>query len=684
MFERVKKNTRSSCESFSSQLCLKTDEDAQVFLSSYSIFNSSIGDECFSFDDEIINSTVYRNALKGLASKLKVHEQSAKSGKPPTVDEPLLDLEELSQDHERPTNESVAALSHMDSNPPKYYTHRELFSDTTTEDLKSRMPEPTGSLNPFKNERQAVVDSSSHAGDNFTKISANETGSNGDVENPTGQRSEGVEPDKSHTIQSQGSRRRTPRSTADDLHSFGKYGVPPMPMQSEIRGSDITRSSILSAQTQTPSLLRKERPPRAKATVQQITQGSCYVVPPSMRIPVSVSGDMGTNDSSIFSADLELVRDKTESITSANHLWGTATNPGTGRKNEVSSEKDNYNEKETSPVEYRNKRRRKRSSAKGSLAFPGHEVPLTESNLVKHNSRKSHRLKFPSQDSKISNPRPDREDKVFIKNVSSNEEKALRQKPRSTTSETVIHDDYDAKPTIAWSNGLLAGTRSDVPERRSRRRIPSKDNGQDSEPSTRHTEDDPAERKPLSELRIKDGNFDSGHPPSLPAGLTPDRGDRVTREFVESAKSRLIFPGLEALTQAQKQVRQGRDCRELTNRKSMASDGYFFGIESSHKLPDHASVIPTSKNLKVPQRRFRRNGNNVNTFEKTVHAADTSSCTIDTSDRLLEDGTTATVPSKTSGDCGNKGREAALTHASSTDLLINTLRVGRDDGIYPT
>lgn len=105
--------------------------------------------------------------------------------------------------------------------------------------------------------RQAVVDSSSHAGGNFTKTSANETGSNGDVENPTGQLLEAIESYKSHTILSQGSRRRTPRSTADDLHSFGKYGVPPLPMQSEIRGSDITRSSILSAQTQTPSLLRE-------------------------------------------------------------------------------------------------------------------------------------------------------------------------------------------------------------------------------------------------------------------------------------------------------------------------------------------------------------------------------------------------------------------------------------------
>ena len=323
-----------------------------------------------------------------------------------------------------------------------------------------------------------------------------------------------------------------------------------------------------------------------------------------------------------------------------------------------------------SPVKSREKRRRKKPSAKGSLTFPGHAVPLTESNLVKHNSRKSHRLKIPSQDSKISNPRPDRKDKVCIKNVRSNEEKALREKPRSTRSKAVVHDDSDAKATIASSNRVLAGTWSDGPKRRSRRRLPSKDNGQDSGPGTRHTEGEPAERKPLSELRIKDGNLDSGHPPSLPAGLTPDRGDRVTRESVESAKRRLIFPGLEALKQAQKQVRQARDCRELTHRKSMASDGNFFGIESSHKIPDHTSVIPTSKNLKVPQRRPRRNEDNANTFEKTVHVADASSCTIDTSDRLLEDGTTATVPSKTSGDCGNEGGEATLTHASAKLLLF--------------
>lgn len=42
----------------------------------YSIFSSNIGDEIFSFDDEIVNSFAYRNALKRLASKTKATQQA--------------------------------------------------------------------------------------------------------------------------------------------------------------------------------------------------------------------------------------------------------------------------------------------------------------------------------------------------------------------------------------------------------------------------------------------------------------------------------------------------------------------------------------------------------------------------------------------------------------------------------
>lgn len=43
--------------------------DGRSFTENYSILNSTIGDEDFAFDDEVINSRVYRKALANLTSR---------------------------------------------------------------------------------------------------------------------------------------------------------------------------------------------------------------------------------------------------------------------------------------------------------------------------------------------------------------------------------------------------------------------------------------------------------------------------------------------------------------------------------------------------------------------------------------------------------------------------------------
>ena len=100
VFERVRENTRSTHESCNSPLYPKTDEDAPVSSNSNSIFNSIIGDACFSFDDEIVNSTVYRNAIKRLASKVKANQRSGKSEKPHILDEPVAELQNFRRSHQ--------------------------------------------------------------------------------------------------------------------------------------------------------------------------------------------------------------------------------------------------------------------------------------------------------------------------------------------------------------------------------------------------------------------------------------------------------------------------------------------------------------------------------------------------------------------------------------------------------
>ena len=162
--------------------------DRQASSENYSIFNSSIGDEDFSFDDEIINSFAYRNAIKSLASKAKATQQNAKPDERHILDEPLIDFEELSQTHNESRINSTAISNYHSLTPTKTFTHTALLSDAVMEDLKSLLPTSIGSPSQQINETHAGFASPPYVSGSPNNALANQRDQNRDVGKVKGQR----------------------------------------------------------------------------------------------------------------------------------------------------------------------------------------------------------------------------------------------------------------------------------------------------------------------------------------------------------------------------------------------------------------------------------------------------------------------------------------------------------------
>ena len=76
--DRVKENTRSVCQSrsnVSSGNETARHHEREGRADSYSIFNSSIGDEEFAFDDEILQAHAYRRVAKGMIFRARAQQQ---------------------------------------------------------------------------------------------------------------------------------------------------------------------------------------------------------------------------------------------------------------------------------------------------------------------------------------------------------------------------------------------------------------------------------------------------------------------------------------------------------------------------------------------------------------------------------------------------------------------------------
>ena len=86
MIEKVRQSTNSVCQGLS-----KTSQVRGGSFDTYSIFSSTIGDEEFTFDNEVINTQVYRRVLNK-ASKAQVLQNADPGHELELFDEPLIDL----------------------------------------------------------------------------------------------------------------------------------------------------------------------------------------------------------------------------------------------------------------------------------------------------------------------------------------------------------------------------------------------------------------------------------------------------------------------------------------------------------------------------------------------------------------------------------------------------------------
>ena len=249
VIQRVKQDTVSICENRSLQLGLTADANGQASSENYSIFDSNIGDETFSFDDEIVNSFAYRNALKRLALKTKATQQNAKPDEHHILDEPLIDLEELSETHNGPRIKSTVTSSHQCLIPSKPFTHTVRLSKTLTEDLQLLLPHSIASPDQERDERHTDLASPLYDSGSPNSISANQSHKNKDAEKGIGQRvrAPAYHDDKA-AFAGPLRHSRSTSITADTVEGFEKNATLRMARLMAIGAGcwDFTRSSTLS------------------------------------------------------------------------------------------------------------------------------------------------------------------------------------------------------------------------------------------------------------------------------------------------------------------------------------------------------------------------------------------------------------------------------------------------------
>ena len=315
--DRVRQETVSICENRSLQLGLAADADGQASSHNYSIFDSNIGEEIFSFDDEIVNSFAYRNALKRLASKTKATQQNAKPDEHHILDEPLIDLEGLSETHNGPRPMSTVTSNHHCLTPSKPFTHTARLSDTIMKDLESLLPSSVASPSQQRNERHADFASPSCDSESPNNTSANQSNKNRAVEKVVGQRVRARAYDETCMLNKPAfaaplEHSRSTSITADTVEDFDKNATLKTAKRGEIFGagcSDVTRSSMLS-ENESSSLQGEERQ-GAESFVEQAAPEEFHIASPSPRV-LSLSGNHNSYHRSGARVDLRSTRDESE------------------------------------------------------------------------------------------------------------------------------------------------------------------------------------------------------------------------------------------------------------------------------------------------------------------------------------------------------------------------------------
>ncbi len=145
---------------------------------------------------------------------------------------------------------------------------------------------------------------------------------------------------------------------------FYKHDVPPMPMRSEIQGSEVTRDSILSEQTEWPSSPSKER---RRTEIREVSRGSPReILSPAQqtptRTPVGIHKGLGTHHSNLSRGDLSVHSAKSErslrmeedvSRTTDIGLGGATLGAGVLAEDAFPHNQDRYHERDEPVFPYR-------------------------------------------------------------------------------------------------------------------------------------------------------------------------------------------------------------------------------------------------------------------------------------------------------------------------------------------
>ena len=576
VIERVRKDTNSIRESLSLQLDLTADVDRQVPSENYSILSSTIGDEEFSFDDEIINSFAYRSAIKKLASKAKGTRQNAKPDERHLLDEPLIDLEELSQTHSGLQIESTAIPNYHCLTPNITSTHTALHSDTTMEDLKSLMP--------------IHIDSASGISNSVPVNLGDDNRDTGEVIRQRARDGEYQETQRSHKLPRKPVQaaveplRTSSQSTsvgADTTKQFEPHVIFPAITFDESSCS-VTRSSILSEEIETPSSPWKERQ-RAGLVVDEIPRWEPHLVSPSA--PNALASVTGSLETCHIAGSVPLISPKRTQIPIRTQRRDYTSKTETDRSRKRRSSRTTYfpeisRNSRTTPSSAKDnygtgiKQRRQRHSS---------EAFRLEEELQRHQINEDHDQR--SDDHPYSND--------FLENdlITSNDKAlddpdAKKRLRRRTERASIGHQYSNIGNVLASEDGGISGIRENTsrktrrisPRRRSNKQINSDPEGfavaaaalarHEGERSTFNPDTDASisRQKNQPDRRMQNNDQDPGHEFSLPRNIKPGIGNEVPKNpsflanptllnTIENAIRELILPELEELNEPLKQER---------------------------------------------------------------------------------------------------------------------------------
>lgn len=629
VIERVRKNTRSIRESLSSPFDLTANENRRVFSEKFSFLDSNIGDEEFSFDDEIINTFAYRNAMKRLVSKAKAAQENVKLDERHILDEPLINLEELPQTQSELKANSTASSNRQCLAPNMTSTRTTLHDYTVMKDFNPLIPTSIESPSQPTNERHAALASSSTEG------------SSNDTRAYLGDNS--IYPDE---VTRQHVRDDEYRETRH-LHTLSRKPVQALyrPLQ-----HSFDQSSRPDADT-TESLRRKPRSRHARerkdrlafVVEEQVAREEPHMVPPSSpRTPAGAGENFETCYSNTAYNDLESEQVETRHEYAANSSRGWKERDMDGCLYDHTS-----NTKASEHGKFGSRFLVEEVSNKGPEYVEEKDFSI---NQVTYKEEPSEQEKITSSsldvETRDRDSKPGEEKEIFRDKVIHKDEIRPRKVRRGSNRERIDGKRSPNAKEIAFA-GLPASA------------LKYHERGQSS-------------GRRYQNKRVQDSNEESGQGLSAPSNTEPKPGGKIASktsianpkmlEMVENAIRNLILPELTALKQEQSMKKRDQ-LREPSRPDVIASP-----VAKSSK---HANVLDTPESRTILLNRDRT-------------TTDIRRCAGRIRDSGSKDGNPVTKSNIEPGHSHRKIQDDISTHAShrSQSSLLREYFEGGSGGVH--